>query len=406
MSFSIALSGINAANTDLNTISNNIANANSTGFKESRAEFGDIFQNGAFTLAATSTGDGVNTETVAQEFIQGSITNTSNPLDLAINGNGFFTVSENGTTMYTRNGSFTTNNQGFVVTPTGQNLQVYPPNGNGTFSTGTLTNLQLSTAPNPPAATTTVAAGLNLPANATAPANATFSATDSTSYNETTSTTVYDSLGAAHTLGMYFVSSGAGAWKVYTTVDGTLEPPGSTGTSISFGSTGTLSAASPQTLTVPFTPGNGAAAMSATLSLASTTQYGNTFSVNSLTQNGYATGQLTGVSVSGAGVVTANYSNGQTTNLGQVAMANFPDPQGLQQLGNDTWAQTAASGAALPGAAGSSDFGTIQAGALESSNVDLTQQLVDMMNAQRNYQANSQVISTSDQLLQTILHLQ
>jgi flagellar hook protein FlgE len=403
MSFSIALSGINAANTDLNTISNNIANANTTGFKESQAEFGDLFQSGAYNLQSNTVGDGVSTETVAQDFSQGSITNTSNPLDLAISGNGFFTLMDNGSPVYTRSGAFTTDSNGYVVNATGQQLQVYPPLAGGTsFSTGTLSSLQLSSAPNPPSATTTVDAGITLPADATAPSTTTFSPTDSTSYNETTSTTIYDSEGGAHTLGLYFVAgSTAGNWTEYTTVDGSQV---GSGTALSFGSAGTLTAGG--SIPLSFTPTDGAAAISATLDLNGTTQFGSGFSVNSLSQDGFATGQLNGVSVSSAGVVSANYSNGQTTVLGQVAMANFADPQGLQQNGDATWSQTFASGTAIPGSAGASDFGSLQSGALESSNVDLTTQLVDMMNAQRNYQANSQVISTDDQLLQTILHLQ
>lgn len=405
MSFTIALSGINAASTDLNTISNNIANANSTGFKESRAEFGDFFQNAAYNLQTNETGGGVGTERIAQQFSQGSIVNTSNPLDLAISGEGFFTLKDNGSIVYTRNGAFTTDSSGYVVSASGQRLQIYPPlNGGNNFSTGTLSDLQLSTAPNPPAATSTIGAGINLPSNASAPATATFSPTDSTSYNQTTSTTIYDSLGAAHTASLYFVAGATpGNWTVHTVVDGSEV---GTGTALTFGSSGQLTAPAGGKLALAFTPSDGAAALNATLDLSQSTQYGSSFAVNSLTQDGYATGQLSGVSVDSNGILSARYTNGQTTVLGQVALANFANPQGLQQLGNATWAQTFASGSAIPGAAGISDFGTLQSGALESSNVDLTQQLVNMMNAQRNYQANSQVISTDDQLMQTILHLQ
>ena len=403
MSFNIALSGLNAATTDLNTISNNVANASTTGFKESRAEFGDFFQNAAYNLQTTTTGGGVRTETVAQQFSQGSITTTNNPLDMAISGEGFFAVKDNGSLVYTRNGAFTTDSNGYVTTASGQRLQVYPPiNGGSSFTTGSMTDLQLSTAPNPPAATSSVTASVNLPANAAAPADATFSPTDSNSYNKTTSLTVYDSLGAAHTASLYYVAGAtAGSWTLHTVVDGSEV---GTGTALSFDSSGKLTA---PTTGVPlsFTPGDGAAPLSATIDVSGATQYGSDFSVNSLTQNGYATGQLSGVAIDSSGVVSARYSNGQTTVLGQVAMANFTNPQGLQQLGNATWAQTFASGQPIPGAAGSSDFGVIQSGALESSNVDLTQQLVSMMNAQRNYQANSQVISTDNQLMQTILQL-
>jgi flagellar hook protein FlgE len=404
MSFNIALSGINAATTDLNTISNNIANANSTGFKESRAEFGDFFQNAAYNLQTSTTGGGVRTEAIAQQFSQGGITSTSNPLDMAISGEGFFAVKDNGSLVYTRNGAFTTDNNGYVVSASGQRLQVYPPVDGGTsFTTGSMSDLQLSSAPNPPAATTTVTASVNLPANATAPADATFSPTDSNSYNKTTSLTIYDSLGAAHTASLYYVAGAtAGSWTLHTVVDGT---EAGTGTTLSFDSSGKPVAPAGGSVPLSFTPSDGAAAVSANIDVSGASQYGGDFAVNSLTQNGYATGQLSGVAIDSSGVVSARYSNGQTTVLGQVAMANFTNPQGLQQLGNATWAQTFASGQPIPGAAGSSDFGVIQSGALENSNVDLTAQLVNMMSAQRNYQANSQVISTDDQLMQTILQL-
>ena len=257
MSFNIALSGLNAATTDLNTISNNVANASTTGFKESRAEFGDFFQNAAYNLQTTTTGGGVRTETVAQQFSQGSITTTNNPLDMAISGEGFFAVKDNGSLVYTRNGAFTTDSNGYVTTASGQRLQVYPPiNGGSSFTTGSMTDLQLSTAPNPPAATSSVTASVNLPANAAAPADATFSPTDSNSYNKTTSLTVYDSLGAAHTASLYYVAGAtAGSWTLHTVVDGSEV---GTGTALSFDSSGKLTA---PTTGVPlsFTPGDGAA---------------------------------------------------------------------------------------------------------------------------------------------------
>jgi flagellar hook protein FlgE len=405
MSFDIALSGISAASTDLNTISNNIANADTSGFKQSRTEFGDLFQNAAYNLQSTTTGAGVAVQTIAQQFTQGSVTSTNNPLDLAISGQGFFTLKGNGSLVYTRNGAFSTDSNGYVVSATGQRLQVFPPvAGTNTFSTGTLTDLQISTAANPPLATTTIGAGINLPANASAPATAKFSPTDSTSYNQTTSVTTYDSLGAAHTTSLYFVAGAtAGSWTVHTVVDGAEQ---GTGTALSFGTAGTLTTPANGQVALTYTPTDGAAAMNVNIDLGAATQYGSTFSVNSLTQNGYTTGQLSGVTIGANGVVTADYSNGQTAALGQVAMANFANPQGLKQLGNASWSQTLASGNALTAAAGSSDIGTVQSGSLENSNVDLTTQLVNMLGAQRNYQANSQVISTEDQLMQTILHLQ
>lgn len=415
MSFSIALSGLNAASTDLNVISNNIANANTTGFKDSRAEFGDLIQGSVFAVSGISSGNGVTTQTIAQQFRQGTITSTNNPLDLALNGNGFFTLAQAGTQSYsyTRNGAFSTDKDGYVVNEKGLRLQVYPAvPGTTTFSTGTLTDLQISSTPNPPSATAKISAGVTLPVNASVPATTAFDPTDATSYNVTTAVTVYDSLGAAHSVGLYFAQTTTpGSWMVHPVVDGTdLYPPSASnptgGTPLAFDSSGNLVTPSGGTITLPtFTPTDGASPLNMTLDLSKTIQYGSSFSVNSLTQDGYTTGTLSGVQISTAGVVTATYTNGQNVALGQVALASFTNPQGLQQLGNATWVPTFDSGAALPGTAGSTNLGTLQSGALESSNVDLTSQLVDMMSAQRNYQANAQVISTEDQLLQTVLQL-
>ena len=408
MSFNIALSGINAASTDLNVISNNIANANTTGFKDSRAEFGDLIQSSVYSVANVAAGDGVVTQTVAQQFTQGTITSTNNPLDIAINGNGFFTMSNNGALVYTRNGAFQTDNNGYVVSDQGMRLQVYPavPDTNpAIFSTGTLQDLQISTTPNPPNATANIDAGITLPVNTPVPATATFSPTDPTSYNYTTTATVYDSLGAAHSASLYFAQTATpGTWTVYTVIDG--DTTQDTSTTMTFDSSGNLTAPPGGTVALnPFNTSDGSATMQINLNLSKTIQYGSNFQINSLAQDGYTTGQLSGVQISQDGVVTTTYTNGQNVPVGQIAMATFADQQGLQQLGNSTWAQTFDSGAALQGTASSSNFGSLQAGSLESSNTDLTTQLVDMMTAQRNYQANSQVISTEDQLLQTILQL-
>jgi flagellar hook protein FlgE len=405
MSFNIALSGLNAATTDLDAISNNIANSNTTGFKQSRAEFGDFFRNAAYDLSNTATGAGVHTRRVAQEFGQGTITNTGNALDLAISGDGFFTMKDNGAVVYSRAGAFSTDSTGYVVNASGQRLQIFPAvAGTGTFNTGTLSDLQLTNDTNPPAATTTSKAQVNLPASATAPSSAVFSTSDANSYNNTTSLTIYDSLGAAHTQTLYFVKGAtSGAWTVHTVVDGTEL---GTGDALAFDSSGVLTTPANGKITLAsYTPTDGAAAMSMTLDLSSATQYGDTFNVASLTQDGYATGELSGVSISTEGVVQARYTNGQATPLGQLAMASFPNEQGLQQLGNASWAQTYQSGQPIIGIAGSSHIGSVQSGGLEGSNVDLTEQLVNMMTAQRNYQANSQVISTTDQLMQTIINL-
>jgi flagellar hook protein FlgE len=404
MSFQIALSGLSAAQTDLNTTANNIANSDTTGFKQSTAQFGDIFQSSIFGMAGTQTGGGVNVTQIQQDFSQGTINTTSNPLNMAISsGNSFFTLSNGGSLTYSQAGNFSTNSSGFVVNSSGQNLQVFPPiAGTSSFNTGALSNLQISTANNPPAATTTLSAQINLPSGATAPATTPFSATDPTSYNQTTSATIYDSLGGTHNETLYFVAGATpNNWTMYTAVDGTVLP-GST--ALTYSSSGVLTTPANGQITLsPFTPSSGAAPINMTVDLSQSTQFGSQFSVTALNQNGYSTGQLSGLSVGSNGVVEANYTNGQTSALGQVALTTFANPQGLQQQGNASWTQTYASGQAVVGAPGTANFGNVQSDALEASNVDLTTQLVNMIVAQRAFQANAQMIQTDDQLTQTVI---
>ncbi len=412
MSFNIALSGLNAASTDLNVISNNIANANTTGFKDSRAEFGDLIQGSVFSVAGVSYGNGVAAESVAQQFTQGTITSTNNPLDLALNGNGFFALSDGGSRVYSRNGAFATDKDGYVVNEKGLQLLINPVATASpiTFASGTFQPLQILPTPNPPAATQNLAAGVTLPVGIAPPSVAIFDPTNPNSYNVTSTLTIYDSLGQSHSMGLYFVQTalpapgGPGIWNVHSVIDG--NPATDTVATMQFDSAGKLIVPAAGTVALnAFNPGNSSAVMNMTLDVSKAVQYGSAFTVNALTQDGYTTGNLSGVQISQAGVVTATYTNGQNVPLGQIALANFANPQGLQQLGNATWAPTFDSGQALSGSAGSSNFGTLQSGSLEASNTDLTEQLVNMMTAQRNYQANSQVISTQDQLLQTILQL-
>ncbi|MDD3764930.1 MAG: flagellar hook protein FlgE [Nevskiales bacterium] len=405
MPFRVALSGLNAASADLNVTANNIANVNTTGFKGSRAEFADLFPISAFGVSSTATGAGVRLSRVAQQFTQGAVNFTQNSLDLAISGEGFFTLSDGGATVYSRAGAFGTDRDGYVVNASGQRLQVYPPvSGGSAFDTARLSDLQLSTADNPPAATTQVNTAINLPANASPPANGTFDATDPTSYNHTTSVTVYDSLGAAHTASLYYIkTANPNEWDMRVQVDGTDVGGANT---LTYSDSGVLLTPASGDLTLPaYTPTTGAADINLTLSLGDSTQFGDNFGVSSLTQDGYTTGRLTGVEITQEGVVQARYTNGQATPLGQLAMATFPNPQGLQQLGDTSWGESYAAGQVIRGTAGSTNFGLIQSGALEASNVDLTEQLVNMITAQRNFQANSQMISTADQITQTVINI-
>jgi flagellar hook protein FlgE len=401
--FSIALSGLAAASSALDVTSNNIANADTTGFKNSQAEFADVYASGAVNLNTSTGGEGVRLVTAAQQFTQGDISTTSSPLDMAINGNGFFTMNSPSGTVYTRNGQFSEDQNGNVISSTGQFLQVYPPLANGSFNTGALQNLNLQTAQSAPVATSTGNVILNLPSNDPAiPAATVFDQTNPDTYSQSTSTTVYDSLGNSYPATFYFSQTPvAGTWNVNMTVNGVAT--GGT-QQLSFSGTGAVTPAGGGTLTFAgFAPTDGAAAMSTAFNFGQSTQYGTQFGVTSIIQNGFTTGQLSTVSIDPSGVVSAVYTNGRSTELGQLAIANFPNPQGLQQLGDTNWAQTFSSGTVVQGTAGSAGFGSIQSSALESSNVDLTTELVNMITEQRAFQANAQVITTADQMSQTVI---
>ena len=404
MSFNIALTGLNAANEALSVTANNLANTATVGFKGSRAEFADLFASTQQGVSATAVGNGVAVSEVAQQFAQGNIETTGNNLDLAISGNGFFTVSDNGALEYTRDGQFQLDADGNVVNAQGLHLQVYPPLANGGFNTGGLADLSLTTNESAPQATSTAQITANLPANATQPPDATFSPTDANSFNNSTSLTVYDSLGAAHTATLYFIKGAtANTWSTQLTVDGTAV---GTPQALTYSNAGALTAPANGNITFPaYTPATGAAAMNMVFNFGNTTQYGDNFGVTAVQQNGFTTGKLTGISIDSTGVVQARFTNGRSINLGQVAMANFANPQGMQQLGNASWAATNASGAAVAGVAGNSGFGTIQSGSVEESNVDTTSALVDMITAQRDFQANAQMIQTDNQITQTIINI-
>jgi len=404
MSFGIALTGIDAAQADLNVVSNNIANADTTGFKQSVTEFSDLYASSQNGVAADAIGNGVQVASVSQDYSQGSIQTTGNNLNLALSGNGFFTVSNGGAMSYTRSGDFSTNSDGDVVNPQGQVLQVYAPTAGGGFNTSSTTGLQISTADSAPVATQNVDMTLDLPANATVPVDAAFSPTDANSYNNSTTATVYDSLGAAHTATVYFAKTAtANQWNAYVTVDGQAVGAAQP---MTFSANGAMTTPANGNLNFgPYTPTTGAAALNMNFNFSKTTQYGDAFAVNAIQQDGQTTGTLSGVNIDTSGVVEAQYTNGQSVTLGQVALANFADPNGLAQQGNSSWAQTAASGQALYGQAGTAGLGQVESGSLEESNVDVTTQLVEMITAQRAFQANAQMISTENQITQTVIQI-
>jgi flagellar hook protein FlgE len=405
MSFRISLSGMNAASSDLKVTSHNIANANTTGFKESRAEFADVFAVSAYGSSQNAIGAGVRLAKVAQQFGQGNIDFTGKTLDMALSGRGFFTLSNQGAPVYSRAGNFGADRDGFVVNPAGHRLQVYAPNASNTgFDMGRMTDLQLSTADSPPLATTTVDVLTNLPANVEPPAIAPVDPNDPATYNHTTSLTVYDSLGASHSQSMYYVkTANPNEWQVHTYIDGNPVGPAQT---LQYSGTGALvSPVGGRIALPPYDPGNGSVPMEITMEVGDSTQYGDRFGVGSISQDGYTTGRLSGVEVSAEGIVSARYTNGVSTPLGQVALSNFANPQGLTSAGDNVWTESFESGQPRRGVAGTSDFGSVQGGGLEASNVDMTAQLVNMITAQRNFQANAQMISTQDQITQTVINI-
>jgi len=409
MSFNVALTGLNAANQDLSVTANNLANTSTVGFKGSRTEFSDLFSSTQAGVSATAVGNGVAVQEVAQQFTQGNIETTGNNLDLAISGNGFFTLSNNGGLEYTRDGEFQVNANGDVVTASGANLQVYPPLATGGYNTGGLTDLSLNSGESAPSATTTASITANLPANATVPTDYAADGlvpTDANTYNNTTSLTVYDSLGAAHTASLYFTKTATNTWEASLYVDGNQVGQ----QELDYSASGALTNPADGNVTFPaYTAADGLATgandMNMTFNFSNVTQYGNNFGVTAVNQNGFTTGLLTGISIDGTGVVQAQYTNGNSVNLGQVALANFANPQGLQQLGDNNWAATNSSGQAVQGVSGGSGFGTISSGSLEESNVDTTTALVDMITAQRAFQANAQSIQTEDQITQTVIQM-
>jgi flagellar hook protein FlgE len=501
MGYQQGLSGLAGASSDLDVIGNNIANANTVGFKQGAAQFADMYANSVATAVNNQIGIGTRMSSVEQNFSQGTISTDDIALHVAINGNGFFQMSNNGSLTYSRNGVFQLDKNGYIVNADGLKLMGYAANSNGIINTAGTVPLQVPTANIPPTATKTITAGLNLNAqdslklgtpavnfttnvggitnngvsitDATQGTNAntytilftsptayqvtssdgtvttgTYSAnspiklgngetitlagtpatndsltvtptalafdpTNSATYSYSTSVPVYDSLGGEQQVDMYFVKNAAGSWDVYAGKDGNV-PTTKIGTA-KFDTSGnlvsTLDAAGNPTSTlfafnfsIPNSDGS-ATPQNLTLKIGGTTQFGSKDGTNSLTQDGFAAGQLTNFTVGTDGTITGNYSNGQTAALGQVALATFANQNGLINLGNNQFQATAASGVAVVAAPGSTNHGSLQGGATENSNVDLTSELVNLITAQRNYQANAQTIKTQQAVDQTLINL-
>lgn len=540
MGFQTGLSGLNAASKNLDVIGNNVANSGTVGFKAGQAQFADVYAASLTGGGASQVGIGTRLATVAQQFTQGNVTATGNSLDVAINGKGFFVLSNNGAPTYSRNGQFQLDKTGNIVTSGGLSVQGFQVDTNGTV-TGAQGNLKVSTASQPPQITggvqqtfaggTGVKVMMNLDSRATPPITPTFTPTDATSYTQSTSLQIYDSLGNAHTQSLFFgATTVPGTWDVHATIDGvdpfkasdlagvlpvnvpaaraatmplatatataatlvdtngvltaqiaavtsavaaanalpaltaastqveinamatavqkmatlsrsladatkinypadatvapaatlvqtaanaafTVKPALST--QLVFDTAGKLTTIMPFNMTIDLNAAasilgkvNGASQYIKTnMDFSGSTQFGSKFGVNSIVQDGYAAGELAGFNIGTDGILQGRYTNGQTRTLGQVALANFANPQGLQSLGNNQWSESPSSGAALVGQPGSSGLGILQSSATEDSNVDLTQELVNMIVAQRAYQANAQTIKTQDAIQQTLMNL-
>ncbi|WP_227317719.1 flagellar hook protein FlgE [Cedecea davisae] len=405
MAFSQAVSGLNAAATNLDVIGNNIANSATYGFKSGTASFADMF-------AGSKVGLGVKVVGVTQNFNSGTPTNTGRGLDVAINQNGFFRMVDSaGSVLYSRNGQFTLDPSRNLVNMQGLSLTGYPAVGSPPTIQQGASPVALSV-PNtlmPAKITTTATMQVNLNSTDKAPTVA-FNPTNQDSFNKSGPLTVYDSQGNAHNMNVYFVKDAttANTWHVYaqdSSMPATTPPTFQTLPNITFDSNGNMTSASVVN-NVQSGATNGATQASFSIDFKNTMQQNTgATTIVGTTQNGYKPGDLISYSINNDGTIVGNYSNEQNQLLGQIALANFANPEGLTPQGDNVWAATNSSGVALLGTAGTGNFGTLTSGALESSNVDLSKELVNMIVAQRNYQSNAQTIKTQDQILNTLVNL-
>jgi flagellar hook protein FlgE len=431
--FDTGLSGLNAAAADLNVIGNNVSNSGTTGFKESKMDFMNMISNTMNTSNSGTNpkvGSGVNDSLAVQNFAQGAITSTTKPMDLAINGNGFFQMYDPTTSAitYTRDGQFQLNASGIISNPLGQQLMGYPAAA-GVVATGVPQPLTISSTNVAATATSAMGFTMNLASTSTAPTK-TFptyvtaggvatNQIDPASYTYTTSQTAYNQQGAPQTVQLYFVAGGSGTnqWTVYSTTTPTATSSTSTTTltpttlgTMTFGASGALTKTSGPLANAAGTGFAGvptdATGDTTGIDFSNATQMNSSSYVNTATQNGYAAGTLTGFSVGNDGLIKGTYSNGQAgVALGQVSLAKFTNPNGLKAAGNASWSATADSGAATVGVPGSGTNGTLQSSSLESSNVDQATQMVALLAAQRNYQANAQTIQVENTIAQTTISM-
>ena len=405
MTFDIALTGINAASTQLDTISNNIANNATTGFKRSRSEFADVYAVSTFGATNPAVGQGVRISGIRQEFQQGDTTFTNNNLDISIEGQGMFRLQDNGNPIYTRAGNFGLDREGYIVNTSGHRLTGYRTSEDDQIEP-IIDDLRIDYSDLQPQPSSSVELSMNLDIkDSVLPP---FDVTDASTFNFSTSTTVYDSLGASQLANVYFHKDAPNTWSAFTYVDG-VEVSQIGGDELSFDSSGILQSvngtAGGTYTTNTFTPASNAATMALTFDMSDVTQFDNGFGVNRIVQDGYAAGRLEDFDVDPSGTIFGRFSNGQAKTMGQVTLTSFPNMQGLRQIGDTSWTETFASGEPATGEPGTASLGQLQAGSLEGSNVDITQELVSMIGAQRSFQANAQVISTGDTLTQTVINI-
>jgi len=405
MTLDVALTGINAASTELSTIANNIANASTTGFKKSGVAFTDIYARSTFGAQRNAPGEGVNVSRINQDFSQGGMEATGNNLDLAVEGLGMFQVTDQGTPMYTRDGSFGLDRNGFIVNAQGHRLNGYTTNENAQIEP-VIGELKIEYSDLQPKITENVTLGMNLDSSAEVlPA---FDVSDPSTFNYSASATVFDSLGSEQVATLYVHKDAPNAWSGFLYVDGQeVSQPG--GEELLFNTSGALDTVNGTPdrnfSSILFTPASGAEPMALEFGIGEVTQYESAFGTNTLSQDGYSSGRLSNFDVDPTGVIFGRFSNGQSRTMGQVTLSNFANVQGMQPQGGNAWVKTFASGEPVVGVPGSASLGLIQSGSLEESNVDITEELVAMISAQRGFQASAQVISTDDQLTQTIMNL-
>ncbi len=424
MSFQAGLSGLNAASRNLSVIGNNVANSSTVGFKGARAQFADVFASTIAGSGSAPIGIGVNVADVSQQFTQGNISVTNNPLDIAISGEGFFRVDTNGegNIQFTRNGQLQLDRDGFLVNSAGHFITGITPDASGQISQNFAnpSRIQVTNSEMEPRATGSssplpggeVEIGLNLDSRVTArtagPTTFPSGGLDSADFDGSTALTLYDSLGNPRVLSLYYVRVENVGWNVYGYLDGEVLNTGTPLTELTFDARGQLTGGDDAAISIVLDTVNNPKLvedLNFVLSHSGSTQYGSRFAVSKLTQDGYTSGKLTGFSIAPDGTVLGRYSNGQSRPEGRIVLATFPNPQGLAPVGNNNFVETFESNGPVLGEAGTGSLGQIRSGALEDANIDLTQELVNMITAQRAYQANAQTIKTQDAVLQTLVNL-